>query len=106
MFEDELTSKFERTYGWSWLLKLQEELRRSPLDKAKSWSESLAPLADNLVEKYKKFMTTLAYPVRVGTHTNTAFGLIYPLEFDAYGKRNYLVVHVQIMTFVALFSVI
>ncbi len=84
VFEDEdLNRNFERTYGWSWLLKLQEELLRSP--NGTRWSRALQPMADKLLEKYRTFLPSLAYPVRVGTHDNTAFGLIFPLEYEALG---------------------
>ena len=34
-----------------------------------------------MVQKYLDFLPNLVYPVRVGEHTNTAFGLIFPLEY-------------------------
>ena len=36
---------FERPYGWTWLLKLADELARSDDERARRWSEALAPLA-------------------------------------------------------------
>ncbi len=74
---------FERTYGWSWLLKLQQELVKSPLEELRSHAETLSPLVDLMVNKYVAFLPTLAHPIRSGMHQNTAFGLIYPLEYDA-----------------------
>ncbi len=79
----ENSKSFERTYGWSWLLKLQQELIKSPLEELRSHANTLSPLVDLMVDKYVKFLPTLAYPVRAGTHPNTAFGLIFPLEYDA-----------------------
>jgi hypothetical protein len=64
---------FERTYGWAWLLKLQAEL-----DKSKDCPElavHLRPLTDTLIKRYMEFLPKLLYPVRAGTHNNTAFGL-------------------------------
>ena len=67
--------------GWSWFLKLHHELKKSSLDSTHRWSEILQPLADHLVESYLNFLPSLVYPVRVGEHSNTAFGLIFPLEY-------------------------
>lgn len=46
-----------------------------------SWSKNLQPLADYLIGAYKDFLPKLAYPVRVGEHANSAFGLIFPFEY-------------------------
>ena len=72
---------YERTYGWSWFLKLQHELKDSPLDADHGWSRTLQPLADHLVDSYLSFLPKLVFPVRVGEHSNTAFGLIFPLQY-------------------------
>ncbi|WP_417365349.1 DUF2891 domain-containing protein [Flavobacterium beibuense] len=66
---------FERTYGWAWLLKLQLELERSPVAEVKKLAANVKPLADLITERYIEFLPKLNYPVRVGTHTNTAFGM-------------------------------
>ncbi|WP_202905341.1 DUF2891 domain-containing protein [Luteimonas abyssi] len=63
---------FERPYGWGWLLKLSAEL--SLLD-GTPWHARLAPLAAVFVQRFRDFLPLSAYPVRVGTHFNTAFGL-------------------------------
>jgi DUF2891 family protein len=72
---------FERTYGWAWLLKLAEELRGWDDPNAKAWSKNLKPLADALVERYKKFLPRQTYPIRTGVHPNTAFGLAFALDY-------------------------
>src|SRR6516164_8184458 len=41
---------FERTYGWTWLLKLAEELHAWNDPDAKQWSKNLGPLADKIVK--------------------------------------------------------
>ena len=74
-------STYERTYGWSWFLKLYHELKKSTINVDHGWSSTLKPLADLLVENYKAYLPNLVYPIRVGEHTNTAFGLIFPLEY-------------------------
>lgn len=63
---------FERPYGWAWLLKLADELARLPETR---WSEALAPLAAIIVRRFEDFLPIAPYPVRVGTHFNTAFAL-------------------------------
>ena len=79
---------FERTYGWSWLLKLAEELRAWDDPAGKAWSRNLQPLADALVERYKKFLPRQTYPIRTGVHPNTAFGLAFALDYSrAAGDR-------------------
>jgi hypothetical protein len=39
------------------------------------WSRALAPLADVIVHRFRDFLPRATYPVRVGTHFNTAFAL-------------------------------
>jgi hypothetical protein len=76
------TRSFERTYGWAWLLKLCEELYLWKEDtQAKEWYDNLRPLADLIVRKYMDFLPRLNYPIRVGEHTNTAFGLTFAWDF-------------------------
>jgi hypothetical protein len=63
---------FERPYGWGWLLKLSAEL--ADLEDGR-WSRTTAPLAEIFVERFRSFLPLATYPVRVGTHYNTAFAL-------------------------------
>ncbi|MDX1348803.1 MAG: DUF2891 domain-containing protein [Putridiphycobacter sp.] len=74
-------TNFERTYGWAWLLKLQMALNTSDHQQAKDWATALQPLSNIIVEKYKSFLPKLSYPIRVGEHTNTAFGLTFALDY-------------------------
>jgi len=81
-FEDKLNSSFERTYGWAWLLKLQQELDSWENDaEAKEWANNLHPLSDMLVNKYETFLPKLHYPIRTGEHSNTAFGLSFAYDY-------------------------
>lgn len=66
---------YERTYGWAWLLKLQQELDSCNDPFAKELAVNLQPLTNLLVERYIEFLPKLKYALRNGTHTNTAFGL-------------------------------
>lgn len=72
---------FERTYGWTWLLKLAEELAASSDPDAAAWSRNLRPLVDVIVRGYLDFLPKQTYPIRVGTHANTAFGLAFALDY-------------------------
>jgi len=66
---------YERMYGWAWLLQLQQELDNHPEPTLKVLAKNLQPLTDLLVSRYHDFLPKLLYPIRVGTHTNTAFGM-------------------------------
>src|SRR5687767_9642707 len=72
---------FERPYGWAWLLKLHEELYLWDDPDARRWFEALRPLAATVVGKYLSFFPKQTYPVRVGTHFNTAFGLGFAWDY-------------------------
>ena len=72
---------YERTYGWAWMLKLQEELERSEAEAAKGWASILRPLTTKIVSLWTEFQPKLVYPLRVGQHTNTAFGLSLAIDY-------------------------
>lgn len=80
-FDDEHNATFERTYGWAWLLKLAEELHtwKDPL--AKQLEDNLQPLTNLIVDRYLEFLPKLNYPIRVGEHPNTAFGLSFAYDY-------------------------
>jgi hypothetical protein len=80
-FKQEKNKTFERTYGWAWLLKLAEELKTWDDPLARELEENLDPLAGLIAEKYVEFLPRLNYPIRVGTHTNTAFGLTFAFDY-------------------------
>ncbi len=69
---------FERPYGWAWLLMLAAELSRH--DEG-SWSAALAPLTEAIVARFTEFLPKATYPVRTGTHFNTAFALALAMEY-------------------------
>lgn len=79
-FEDPNNSDFERTYGWAWLFKLQEELHTWNDSDGKRWEAALNPLVNLLIAKYKEYLPKLVYPIRAGQHDNSAFGL--SLSYD------------------------
>jgi hypothetical protein len=74
-------ASFERTYGWAWLLKLEEELRGWTDKDGQRWSHNLQPLADALTEKLAAFLPKQNYPIRTGVHPNTAFALAFALDY-------------------------
>jgi len=86
-FEPKLNKSFERTYGWAWLLKLYAELTELEEDKTHQWSNNLKPLVDYVVESYVAFLPKLEYPIRVGEHTNTAFGLSLSIDYARVTKN-------------------
>jgi hypothetical protein len=65
---------FERPYGWAWLLALQAELLRLG-----RWS--VAPLAEELARRLAHYLESSPYPVRAGTHGNTAFASLLALDY-------------------------
>ena len=72
---------FERPYGWAWLLKLQAELLAHTTPEGRRWSRTLQPLADAFADRFLTFLPKATYPVRTGTHFNTAFALALALEY-------------------------
>jgi len=74
-------SSYERTYGWAWLLKLAEELNTWDHPDARILETNLQPLTDLIVDKYLEFLPKLNYPIRVGEHPNTAFGLSFAYDY-------------------------
>lgn len=67
-----LSGGFERPYGWAWLLALHGEAARHDAD----WGAALRPLAVAFAARFKEYLPRLTYPIRVGTHPNTAFALV------------------------------
>jgi len=80
-FMDKHNKSYERTYGWAWLLKLAEELHNWDDPVARELEANLQPLSDLIVQKYIDFLPKLRYPIRVGEHTNTAFGLSFAWDY-------------------------
>jgi hypothetical protein len=78
-----LSRGFERPYGWGWLLYLHVEATRHQ----EKWNDMLEPLARAFAQRLSHYLQILTYPIRAGTHFNTAFALVLSLEwadqFDA-----------------------
>jgi Protein of unknown function (DUF2891) len=76
-----LAKTFERTYGWAWLLKLDEELSTWDDPQARQWHQHLRPLTQQVVGLWTAFLPKQTYPNRTGVHPNTAFGLVFALDY-------------------------
>src|SRR5438128_1112542 len=68
---------FERPYGWAWLLELQAEALRSRA----RWSGALQPLATHLAGRLRDYLAQAPYPVRAGSHANSAFACVLALDY-------------------------
>ena len=62
---------FERPYGWAWALALHGEAVRH----GAGWGAALEPLARAFAIRFAEHLPKLTYPIRTGTHGNTAFAL-------------------------------
>ncbi|MER5806002.1 DUF2891 domain-containing protein [Streptomyces mirabilis] len=63
---------FERPYGWAWLLALASESSALPSER---WSAALRPAAETVADLTLTWLRKATYPVRHGTHANSAFAL-------------------------------
>src|SRR5881396_1213474 len=83
-------ASFERPYGLAWLLQLCAELREWDDDQARGMAANLRPLEDAAVERLKTWLPKLSYPVRIGEHDQTAFGLGMILDYARSTKNDSL----------------
>lgn len=72
---------YERPYGWAWLLRLAAELQQWPTPQAADWRAALQPLVSTLRQRLIEFLPRQTYPIRTGTHYNTAFALLLALDY-------------------------
>ena len=70
-----LRQGFERPYGWGWALTLTHELEGWGEPRAAGYRAAMAPLSAVLTDRFLKWLPVATYPVRVGLHANSAFGL-------------------------------
>lgn len=80
-FDIPLTNGWERTYGWAWLLKLDEELLNWSDPDAEKWHQALQPLMKKIISLWQTFLPKQTYANRTGVHPNTAFGLVFALDY-------------------------
>ena len=79
--ERPFTATFERPYGWAWVLALAAELRHHGTPEGMRWRAPLAPLADAFAARFRAFLPKATYPIRVGTHYNSAFAVALALDY-------------------------
>ena len=72
---------FERPYGIAWLLQLAAELEEWDDPQARQWRANIRPLERALVGRLVSWLPDLTYPVRSGTHSQTAFALGLALDW-------------------------
>ena len=78
----------ERPYGWGWALRLAHELDGWDDPDARRWAAAIRPLADLLAARYVEWLPKATYPVRIGVHQNSAFGLSLALPFARAGNAD------------------
>ena len=86
-FESAAGRTFERPYGWAWLLELQAELLRQG---NRSGRTPLQPLAGELARRMASFVQGAPYPIRAGSHGNTAFACLLALDYARAAKHQTL----------------
>ncbi|MDX1582520.1 MAG: DUF2891 family protein, partial [Thermoanaerobaculia bacterium] len=74
-------ASFERPYGLAWLLQLSAELREWPDPWAEDLAETLEPLEMEVVSRLETWLPRLAYPIRTGEHSQTAFAFGLMLDW-------------------------
>ena len=74
-------ASWERPYGLAWLLQLAAELREWDDPDARRWSAALAPLEDACAGRLADWLPKLAYPIRTGEHSQTAFAFGLVLDW-------------------------
>ena len=75
---------YERPYGWGWAAMLAAAARSCGLSEATGWAISTGLVADAVADNLMAWMPNLAYPVRHGVHSNTAFAVA--LCHEAFGE--------------------
>ena len=72
---------FERPYGLAWFLQLVAELEESDDPLQREWRETLRPLETAIVDQIQAWLPNLAYPIRLGTHAQTAFAFGLMIDY-------------------------
>ena len=80
-FDSPVRGGYERPYGVAWYLQLCAELREWDDPQAKIWLETLRPLEELITARLKAWMPKLAYPIRLGTHNQSAFAFGLMLDW-------------------------
>ena len=84
-FAQPARGSWERPYGLAWYLQLTSELREwageTNGSQAKAWLEALKPLEQDIADSLKAWLPKLAYPIRLGTHNQSAFAFGLMLDW-------------------------
>ncbi|GAA0465999.1 DUF2891 domain-containing protein [Parasphingorhabdus litoris] len=78
-FNGEGRASFERPYGLAWFLQLTAELSEiasrgnTKAEQAQIWLDRLKPLEAAIKDRITSWVPKLAYPIRLGTHNQSAF---------------------------------
>ncbi len=75
---------FERPYGWGWALTFVHELTLWEDEAAQRWLEAARLLADVITEGFLEWLPKATYPIRIGMHSNSAFGLARSVPWARY----------------------
>ena len=76
--------RFERPYGWGWALTFVHELTLWEDKSAQRWLEAARPLVDVITEGFLEWLPKATYPIRIGMHSNSAFGLARSVPWARY----------------------
>ena len=74
-------ASFERPYGLAWLFQLHAELESWEDPDASRWATALAPLVRLGRTRFADWLPKLAYPIRTGEHSQTAFAFGLMLDY-------------------------
>jgi hypothetical protein len=74
-------TSFERPYGFGWVLALTQELAMATQPHAPQWLAAMQPLTTEIRRRLLDYLPKLTYPIRVGTHYNTAFALALAIDY-------------------------
>jgi hypothetical protein len=86
---------FERPYGWAWFLRLVQQLNAMSLPQAAGWAKTLTPMSQFFEQAFVEFLPKATYPLRVGSHFNTAFALSLALEYSRSVANNALTAQIE-----------
>lgn len=90
LFGQKENRSFERTYGWAWILQMQKELIEWNDPLGNELASNLQPLSDLFAKLYIEYLGKLLYPLRVGEHSNLAFGLRMAYDYAVTAKNDSL----------------
>lgn len=76
--------RFERPYGWGWYLTFIHELTLSEDEAAAQWLQAARPLANIITDGFLAWLPKATYPIRVGMHSNSAYGLARSVPWARY----------------------